>query len=197
MPFKRRYMSELCQSIQLKHQLKLAEYFPEKSEPPNDFRLKWDNFQSCTSSSFRKFRENGELFDVTLCCDNETGTLQPVTLPAHKLILAACSPFFQRILSSVENQKRPFLFLKGVGLDELENLLDFMYNGEVTVSSNSIDKFLTAAKLLEVKGLPYTSKAAEEILENNNSRQGSAPNERHKSETNSSQALSPCKYLLE
>ena len=134
---------------------------------------------------------------MTLCCDNETGTLQPVTLPAHKLILAACSPFFQRILSSVENQKRPFLFLKGVGLDELENLLDFMYNGEVTVSSNSIDKFLTAAKLLEVKGLPYTSKAAEEILENNNSRQGSAPNETIKSETNSSQALSPCKYLLE
>jgi len=153
-----------------------------------NFRLKWNNFQACTSSSFRQFRENSEFFDVSLCCDNGTGTLLPVTLGAHKLILAACSPFFQRILSRVENQKSPFLFLKGIGLDELENLLDFMYNGEVTVSSNSIDKFLTAAKELEVKGLTYTTKPAE-MLENNNSRPGSTANAANESETNSIHSL--------
>ncbi len=33
---------------------------------------------------------------------------------AHKVILAACSPLFRRILGHNQNQLNPFLYLKGI-----------------------------------------------------------------------------------
>ena len=112
------------------------------------FCLKSDDFPTRISSSFAEMRENSQLLDVTLCCDNGTDTIS-----AHKLVLAACSPFFRRILSLVKNQQYPFLYLKGIHLEELQKLVNFMYYGEVTVSQYSMDKLLSVAKELEVNGL--------------------------------------------
>ena len=63
-----------------------------------NFCVKWDAFEANTSSSFNELRENSEFFDVTLCCDNGIDII-----PAHKVILAACSPLFRKILSQQEN----------------------------------------------------------------------------------------------
>ena len=44
--------------------------------------FRWNDFESTISSSFRELRQTSEFFDVTLCCDNGTDTIQ-----AHKVIL--------------------------------------------------------------------------------------------------------------
>jgi hypothetical protein len=111
------------------------------------FCLRWNDFESTISSSFRELRQTSEFFDVTLCCDNGTDTLQ-----AHKVILAACSPLFRRILGQNTHQN-PFLYLKGIHLKELQNVLNFMYHGEVSVAQDSLNKFLAVAEELAVKGL--------------------------------------------
>ena len=38
-----------------------------------NFCVKWDAFEANISTSFNELRENSELFDATLCCDNGTG----------------------------------------------------------------------------------------------------------------------------
>ena len=52
------------------------------------FCLRWNDFESNISVSFRELREDNELFDITLACEEEQ-------VQAHKVILSACSPFFR------------------------------------------------------------------------------------------------------
>merc|ERR1719232_1549636 len=102
----------------------------------DNYCLKWDNFESNISSSFRELREDSEFFDVTLCCDNGTDIVQ-----AHKVILAACSPLFRKILSNQNNQQNPLLYLKGIHLQELRAVLNFIYYGEVNVEQAWLRNF--------------------------------------------------------
>lgn len=114
----------------------------------DNFSLRWNDFESNIQASFRDFRQSSELYDVTLCCDNGTDTLQ-----AHKLVLAACSPLFRKILNHNRHQPHPFLYLKGINLRELRAVLDYMYNGEVSVAQDWLNNFLMASEELAVKGL--------------------------------------------
>ena len=100
---------------------------------PNNFCLRWNNFESNISRSFSELRTDSEFFDITLCCDNGLDVIY-----AHKVILAACSPLFRKILSHQKNEKNPFLYLKSVQKKELQAVLDFMYNGEVNIEQDSL-----------------------------------------------------------
>ena len=54
------------------------------------FRLKWEDFQSNISKSFRRFRsQEEELCDVNLLGDDQ------VQVSAHRLVLSASSPYFR------------------------------------------------------------------------------------------------------
>jgi len=121
----------------------------------DNFCLRWNDFESNISTSFRELREDSEFFDVTLCCDNGTDIV-----PAHKVILAACSPLFRKILSRQKNQQNPFLYLKGIRLKELQAVLNFMYHGEVNVAQDSLNNFLAVAEELAVKGLTTDTRPA-------------------------------------
>ena len=118
-----------------------------------DFCLRWNSFESNISGSFRELREDSEFLDVTLCCDNGIDIVQ-----AHKVILAACSPFFRKILSHQKSQQNPFLYLKGICLKDLKSAIKFMYHGEVNIARESLNNFLEVAEDLEIKGLSTNSK---------------------------------------
>ena len=117
------------------------------------FCLRWNSFESNISSSFQELREDSEFFDVTLCCDNGIDIVQ-----AHKVILAACSPFFRKILSHQKSQPNPLLYLKGICLEDLRAALEFMYHGEVNLSQDSLNNFLAVAAELAIKGLSADTK---------------------------------------
>ena len=99
------------------------------------------------SSSFTKLRQKSEFFDVTLSCDHGKSEIQ-----AHKVILAACSPFFHRVLARNPHQN-PLIYLKGVDYENLEAVINFMYQGEVNVAQEDLNGFLGVAQELAVKGL--------------------------------------------
>ena len=54
--------------------------------------LKWNDFQENVNAAFGNLREDTEFSDVTLACEDGQ------QLEAHKVILAASSPFFQNLL---------------------------------------------------------------------------------------------------
>ena len=114
------------------------------------FSLKW--------SEFRKIREDGRLFDVTLATDDGQ------YIQAHKLILSAGSQFFNDIvMNSNTSNMQLMIYLKGIKIDDLRNILDFIYNGEVCLPQDQQTMFLTTAKELQIKGIdPDLSVIAED-----------------------------------
>ena len=109
------------------------------------FSLRWNDFESNIRSSIGELRSAEDFVDVTLVCENEQ-------INAHKVIISACSPFFRNILTR-NPHKNPLVYLKGVHLSDMQSVLDFMYHGEVSVSQENLNKFLSVAEDLEVKGL--------------------------------------------
>eukprot|EP00092_Neocalanus_flemingeri_P092404 GFUD01117296.1.p1 GENE.GFUD01117296.1~~GFUD01117296.1.p1 ORF type:complete len:350 (+),score=74.58 GFUD01117296.1:35-1084(+) len=110
------------------------------------FCLRWNDFESNISSAFRDLRDDKEFFDLTLACDDDE------QIQAHKVILAACSPFFRNVLRRNPHQ-HPLLYLKGVKYTDLQSVLSFMYHGEVNVAQEELNSFLSVAEDLKVKGL--------------------------------------------
>ena len=88
------------------------------------FCLKWNDFESNISGAFRELREEKDFFDVTLACDENQ-------IKAHKVIISACSPFFRQVLRQNPHQ-HPLLYMRGVNFTDLQSVLTFMYQGEVS-----------------------------------------------------------------
>ncbi|XP_023337726.1 protein tramtrack, beta isoform isoform X3 [Eurytemora carolleeae] len=113
------------------------------------FCLRWNDFESNISISFRELRDDKDFFDITLACEDDQ-------VQAHKVILSACSPFFRSILKRNQHQ-HPLLYLKGVKFSELQAVLNFMYQGEVNVAQEDLNSFLAVAEELKVKGLTQSN----------------------------------------
>ena len=121
------------------------------------FCLRWNEFDKTVSQSFASLREENHFFDCTLVTDDIEESLD--NLRAHKVILSACSEFFNDILTkkSVCAHPNPLIYLNGISSRELRHVLDFMYLGEVSVDKEGLDKFLEAAETLKVRGLARNS----------------------------------------
>ncbi|KAK4291458.1 hypothetical protein Pmani_035720 [Petrolisthes manimaculis] len=72
-----------------------------------------------------RLRERGKFTDVTLVCE---GKLSPV----DKLVVSACSEHLEQILENNECH-HPTIVLHGIKCYDLEQLLMYMYTGEVSV----------------------------------------------------------------
>ena len=110
------------------------------------FSLKWNDFHSNASKSFGAFRKEDYLHDVTLVSDDQ----HQVT--AHKLVLSASSEYFKNIFKKTK-VSNPFLCLDGISSTDLENILDYIYNGEVEIYQERLDRFLPIAQRFQVEGL--------------------------------------------
>ena len=117
-----------------------------------NFCLRWNDFESNVSGSFRELRDDSDFFDVTLATSDSGAR----TLQAHKVILSACSNFFKQMLrqqSRTHSHPHPFIYLRGVTYNDLLSVLDFMYHGEVNVAQDDLNSFLAVAEELQIKGL--------------------------------------------
>ena len=91
-------------------------------------------------------RQESNLFYVTLVSDDQK------QITAHKLVLSACSEFFKNIFNS-NTHSHPLIYLDGIGASELNFVLDYIYQGEVQIYQENIDRFLEIAKKLKLDGL--------------------------------------------
>ncbi|XP_050680912.1 longitudinals lacking protein, isoforms H/M/V-like [Leptidea sinapis] len=109
------------------------------------FCLRWNNHQSTLVSVFDTLLEKGIHVDCTLAAEGQT-------LRAHKVVLSACSPYFENVLSQ-QYDKHPIIILKDVKYAELRAMMDYMYRGEVNISQDQLAALLKAAESLQIKGL--------------------------------------------
>ncbi|TMW49274.1 hypothetical protein DOY81_005652, partial [Sarcophaga bullata] len=86
---------------------------------PQQFCLRWNNYQSNLTSVFDQLLQNESFVDVTLACDGRS-------IKAHKMVLSACSPYFQTLFSTTPCQ-HPIVIMRDVSWFELKSIVDFMY----------------------------------------------------------------------
>ena len=108
--------------------------------------FKWDDFQENISTAFGSLREDNEFADVTLACEDGQ------QIKAHKVILAASSPFFQNLLKRNQHS-HPLIYMRGLKSEDLLAIIDFVYCGEANIYQEDLDSFLAIAEELKLKGL--------------------------------------------
>ncbi|XP_034841292.1 protein tramtrack, beta isoform isoform X2 [Maniola hyperantus] len=109
------------------------------------FCLRWNNHQTNMLSVFDQLLHAETFTDVTLAVEGQL-------LKAHKMVLSACSPYFQALFVN-HQEKHPIVILKDVPYTDMKSLLDFMYRGEVSVDQERLTAFLKVAESLRIKGL--------------------------------------------
>merc|ERR1712126_796650 len=97
--------------------------FVKQTRMSEKFCLKWNDLQTNIGKSFKSLRHDDDLFDVTLVSDDHN------QVSAHKLVLSACSEYFKNIFKT-NKHSHPLLCLEGVNSEELNDVLDYIYNGE-------------------------------------------------------------------
>ena len=122
--------------------------------------LKWNDFQENVNTAFTSLREDKEFSDVTLVCEDGH------QLEAHKLILVASSPFFLNLLKK-SRHPHPLIYMKGIKIEDLQAMVDFLYRGEANVFQENLESFLAIAEELKLKGLSGLQDDSERITEPN------------------------------
>ena len=143
--------------------------FPSKgsSKMVEKLCLQWNSFQDNVKTAFGNLRDTSDFVDVTLACEDGR------QIEAHKVVLAASSPFFQRVLKGNKHSRPLLIYMRGVKSDDLTAMVDFLYFGEANIYQENLDSFLAIAEELQLKG-----------LEGSKDQSGSAKEEQMKPEEN-------------
>ena len=146
---------------------------------PQQYCLRWNNHQHNLLSVFEELLNHEAFVDVTLACDG-------LQLKAHKMVLSACSPYFQSMLYNTPD-RHPIVFLRDVRYHEMKALLEFMYRGEVSIDQENLSSLLKVAEGLKIKGLAEVNDGG-----NSSGAASSGSNTNHTaSPTNSNSRLTP------
>ena len=109
--------------------------------------MKWNDFQQNVTNSFKRLRSEKDYTDVTLIGDD----YQPFL--AHKVVLSSSSEYFKNVLYSTRNHSNSVICMEGMQKDDLTNILDYIYNGELQINQEDLDNFLKIAGRLKLEGL--------------------------------------------
>ena len=113
------------------------------------FCLRWNDFQENVNTAFSDLRKDCDFTDVTLA--SEDGH----QIEAHKVILSASSPFFQKMLKTNQHA-HPLIYMRGMKSKDLLAIVDFLYYGKADIYQENLDTFLTIAEEFQLKGLNGT-----------------------------------------
>ncbi|XP_023239647.1 zinc finger and BTB domain-containing protein 14-like [Centruroides sculpturatus] len=106
-------------------------------------QLKWNDQETDLARTFHNLFTKEAMLDVTLVCEGKT-------LKAHKILLSASSPLLETLFLENPSQ-HPIVIVPDTKYSELQTLIDFIYNGEVSVSREILPSVFRAAAALQIK----------------------------------------------
>ncbi|KAL5238652.1 hypothetical protein ACI65C_006062 [Semiaphis heraclei] len=125
---------------------------------PQQYCLRWKYHHSNLQAMFSQLLERESYCDVTLACEGKT-------LRAHKVMLSACSTYFDTILSQ-HDENKAIVILKDVKFSDIQALVSFMYKGEINVENTELSSLLKTAEELKIKGLAEVSWRSDQEQQN-------------------------------
>ena len=127
------------------------------------FSLKWNDYLVNVTKKFSVLRNEDEFSDVTLVSSDKR------QVSAHKVVLSSSSDYFKTILQSNNKSKDIILCLENISHEELNNMLDYVYNGQVNIEQDQLDRFLIIAQRFQLEGLISDESADLEAEDTHNS----------------------------
>ena len=124
------------------------------SSPEDEFLLKWHDHHQSFFLLVEELVLRDQLTDVTLACGAPDTDQQ--LLSAHSLMLSVCSPYFRALLADNRasgREKHHIVHLGGVSGRHMQQLLVYMYRGEISISQEDLGPLIETAKCLQIKGL--------------------------------------------
>ena len=118
--------------------------------------LQWNDFKQNVNDAFGSLRNDKDFTNVTLACEDGQ------EIEAHKVILAASSPFFAKILQKCKHS-HPLIYLRGFQSRDFLSILDFLYFGEANVYQEDLVSFLAIAEEIQLKGL--TNQSSKDLIQ--------------------------------
>ena len=109
--------------------------------------IAWDDFQNDMRVKLKQYIHQTDFSDITLVTNDNR------KIPAHKLILSSGSTFFCGLFAGAPGHPHHLLYLRGVGPEVLEAVLQFLYTGQATISREMVMDFFSTAEDLGVEGL--------------------------------------------
>lgn len=136
----RQKISVKCQAEQFEPHSRMS------SGQSQQFCVRWNSHLGSIGAAFPQLLAGQRFVDVTLACEGHQ-------VHCHRLVLAACSTFFENLLG--ENPcKHPIIILpREIKLWAIQALVDFMYKGEVNVSQAGLPDLMKCAEILKIRGL--------------------------------------------
>ncbi|GBP37550.1 Kelch-like protein 17 [Eumeta japonica] len=99
------------------------------------------------TSKFQEFRQNLKFCDVSL----QSGH---AVVKAHRVVLAAASPYFEALFSSgLKETNEELVHLPSIPPEVLPTLVDFIYTGHVTIQPSTVQQLIVTAHMLCFDGL--------------------------------------------
>ena len=129
------------------------------THPSEMFSLEWKDFTKNLVSCYHDLRVEPDFSDVTLVCEEDQ------QIEAHRIILTACSPFFNTVLKR-NLSSHPMIYMRGIRTKDMVAVVDFIYHGQTNVSQEDLDGFLALAGELQLKGLAESPENISEAVEN-------------------------------
>ena len=123
---------------------------PSQQQQQQQYCLRWNNHQSNLLRVFSRLLDSEQFTDVVLSAAGGA------PIRAHRIVLSACSSYFETLLASVDPGGGGQVFvvvLKDVSFADASAIVEFMYRGEVNVAQEQLPSLLQLAESLKVKGL--------------------------------------------
>ena len=120
----------------------------------------WSDFSLSVPKLFNRHRIEERYTDVTLVSDDNQ------LFRAHKLVLSAGSQYFDKILEETRPHPYPIypmLCLDGINSEDLSNILEYIYYGEIMVPETDLQRFLKVATKLKCLGLNVSKQEEGEL----------------------------------
>ena len=111
----------------------------------DNFCLRLNEFEGNVKIYWQELQKENDFCDVTLACEDKQ-------IKTHKLIISSSSPVLANILK-LNQTPHPVIYLRRVMYRDLQNLLNFMYQGETNVAESDLSNFFEIAEDLNVRGL--------------------------------------------
>ncbi|XP_049318077.1 kelch-like protein 17 isoform X10 [Bactrocera dorsalis] len=103
-----------------------------------------NRFMEKLMAKILRFYDQQSLIDVTFKVSNPTAVV-----PAHRLILAAASPYFENLFKGKQGNN-PVIEINYIDSDTFERLITFCYTGEAPITVNNVGAMLKAAIVLQL-----------------------------------------------
>jgi len=114
--------------------------------PPSPARMEYrsDKHARGTLTELNMIRKHHELCDVMI-------TVGARKIYAHKVILAACSPYFRAMFTgAMSESSQTEVTIRDVDESAMDILIDFCYTSSIIVEENNVQTLLPAACLLQL-----------------------------------------------